>query len=406
MTCDFLINTLMKKLLLTAAVIVAAGSAWAQDRYVNRAQTWMSRDSLDKAQEELTIALTSGETKNMAKAWAVQGELYQKIFVTELDKVTAHAELDTAKFSKYLLLCLDAFENCLENDVKNEYGDKRDLMPQFRTYMLASAQFENQNSNYEGAYTAYDSWLDFPQNYKVVADHPKVVNDTTYNRSQIAYYACLVAYQGKMYDKVGEHMEEALGYEKEAKTIRQLHLTCLNEAGDTAQWEQYAKKYAMEDEAVAQNLLAYYSGKGNDEAANAFTEELLAADPNSKIANYAKGVTLYGEEKYDEALPYFEKSAEADPEFSDAFYNAGVCCTNYGYALNEEISNKQLKGEENKKKIEEVKDWYRKAEPFFLKVKELEPESTDKWASRLKTIYYIIGDEAKAAEMDTYIKEE
>lgn len=395
----------MKKFILTAALIITAGSAMAQDRLLSRAEGWMKRDSLEKAQEELNVALNSGETKSMARAWNIQGELYQRIFVSELDKVTNHEELDTAKFSKYLLLCLDAYENCLENDVKGEYPDKRDLMPQFRTYMLASAQFENQNSNYEGAYTAYDAWLNFPKNYKMVADHPKVVNDTTYDRAQIAYYACLVAYQGKMYDKVGEHMDEALGYEKEAKTVRQLHLTCLTEAGDTAQWEEYAKKYATEDETIAQNLLAYYSGKKDNDAANAFTDELLAANPDSKIANYAKGVTLYGEEKYDEALPYFEKSAEADSTFSDAYYNAGVCCTNYGYALNEEISNKQLKGEENKKKIEEVKEWYRKAEPFFLKVQELEPENTEKWASRLKTIYYIVGDEAKAAEMDTYLNE-
>ena len=79
----------------------------------------------------------------------------------------------------------------------------------------------------------------------------------------------------------------------------------------------------------------------NDEAL-AFADALLAADPNNKIANYSKGVVLFGQEKYNEALPFFEKSAEIDPTFADAYYNAGVCCCNEGYAVNEEIGKKKL----------------------------------------------------------------
>ena len=114
---------------------------------------------------------------------------------------------------------------------------------------------------------------------------------------------------------------------------------------------------------------------------------------------------MFGQEKFEEALPFFEKSTEIDPTFTDAYYNAGVCCCNTGYGINEAIGKtKNLKKAEYDAKIAQVKDWYKKAEPFFLKVKELEPDNPQRWASRLKTVYYITGEKAKEAEMDTYLK--
>ena len=50
------------------------------------------------------------------------------------------------------------------------------------------------------------------------------------------------------------------------------------------------------------------------------------------------------------------------------------------------------------------KDEYAKAEPFFLRVRELEPDNPHKWASRLSTVYYILEDKAKQAEMDKLLE--
>ena len=124
---------------------------------------------------------------------------------------------------------------------------------------------------------------------------------------------------------------------------------------------------------------------------------------SNKIANYSKGVVLFGQEKYNEALPFFEKSAEIDPTFADAYYNAGVCCCNEGYAVNEEIGKKKLTQKAYDAEIVKVKDLYKKGEPYFLKVKELEPDNPERWASRLRTIYYILGDKEKEKEMDAYL---
>lgn len=396
----------MKKYVLLIALAVTSMGGFAQNKLVKKAQSLIDEGKLDEAQANVSEALNSGLTKDMALAWDVQGDIYQRLFAEELNKAAAQQPMDTAKFTKNLYLCLDAYEKCNEFDEKQAYvaKNKGNLM-KFRTFLMYAAQFQFQNQDYPGAFEAYEAWLDFPTKRKLVANEPTVVNDSTFDRSQVAYYACLTAYQAKDFGKVDKYLDEALTYTKEQKTVRQLHLLALLEKGDTAAWIDASKKYAVDNEEVAQNLLAHYSNKNDNKSIVAFADELLASDPNNKIANYAKGVALFGEEKYTEALPYFEKSAEIDPEFVDAIFNAGVCCCNEGYAVNEAIGKKKLKPAEYNKEIETVKDWYRKAEPYFLKIRELEPDNPMRWASRLKTVYYITGEKEKEAEMDSYLQQ-
>ncbi len=395
----------MNKYVLMMALLVASTGIFAQNRLVKKAQGMMNNpEQWEEAQEILTEALNSDKTKDMALAWDVQGDLYQRLFAEELNKAAAHQPLDTAKFAKNLYACLDAYEKCNEFDEKQEYVEKnKDNLMRFRTFLMYAGQFFFQNHDFGAAYEAYDAWLSFPQNYKLVANEPSVLNDTVFNADQVAYYACLAAYQGKYFDKVDAHLEQALKYGQEAKTVRQLHLMTLLELKDTLQWINASKKYATDDEVVAQNLLAYYAERKDDDASLEFANSLLTVDPDNKIANYSKGVVLFGQEKFEEALPFFVKSAEIDPTFTDAYYNAGVCCCNAGYGINEEIGKKKLTQKEYDAEITKVKDWYRKAEPYFLKLRELEPDNSQRWASRLKTVYYIIGEKEKEAEMDTYL---
>lgn len=394
----------MKKYVLSIALLVASVGSYAQNRFVLKAQDLVNENKLEEAQPVITEALTSGKTKDMSLAWDVQGEIYQRIFAEELNKAAAKQPIDTAKFITNLYACIDAFDKSNSFDVKKEHVFKnKGNVRNFRIYLVYAGQFSFQNSKFEDAYKAYDTWLNYPQLYKTVADDQATLNDTTMERSQVAYYACLAAFQGKNYDKVMTHLEEALNYKEDAKSVRQVHLFTLISKGDTLQWVEASKKYATTDEAIAQNLMAYYMEKDKNAEALEFANSLLAVDPNNKIANYSKGVVLFGEEKFVEALPFFEKSVEVDPTFVDGYYNAGVCCCNEGYRVNEAIGQKKLTKVQYDKEIETVKSWYKKAEPFFLKIRELEPDNWAKWASRLKTVYYITGEKEKEAEMDKYL---
>lgn len=399
----------MKKILCSIALMLAVSTAFGQDKLVRKAQSLIEENKLDEAQTVLTEALTSGKTKKIALAWDVQGDIYQRVFAAELNKAAASQPLDTMKFAKNLYACIDAYEKCNELDEDKEFYQKnKGNAMKFRTFYMYCGQFFFNNRQYSDAFTAYDKWLTYPQTVKLVENEPKILKDSVFDENQIAYYACLAAYNDKNYQNVEKYINQALKYDKELETVRQLRLTTYLEQGDTANWVKSSKEFALSGvkaETVAQNLLAYYLDKKDEASALAFADELLAKDPNSKIGNYSKGVVLFGQNKFADAVTYFVKTTEIDPTFSDAFYNAGVCYCNEGYALNEKISNnKKLTAAQNNEEIKKVKAYYEKALPFFLKVKELEPDNASRWASRLSTVYYIMGDKAKQKEMDALLK--
>lgn len=397
----------MKKILCSIALMMAVSTAFGQDKLIRKAQSLIEENKLDEAQTTLTEALTSGKTKKMALAWDVQGDIYQRVFAAELNKAAAQQPLDTMKFAKNLYACIDAYEKCNSLDEDKEfYAKNKSNAMKFRTYYAYCGQFFFNNKQYADAFDAYDRWLSYPKTVKLVENEPKVLKDSLLDENQIAYYACLAAYSDKNYKNVEKYIDQAMNYDKELETVRQLRLTTYLEQGDTANWVKSSREFALtgvKAETVAQNLLAYYLDKKDDASAIAFADELLAKDPNSKIGNYSKGVVLFGENKFADAVTYFVKTTEIDPAFSDAYYNAGVCYCNIGYALNEEISKKKLTVAQNNAELKKVKAYYEKALPYFLKVKELEPDNTHRWASRLSTVYYIMGDKAKQKEMDALL---
>ena len=103
----------MKKILCAVALLIAANTAFSQDKLIRRAQSLIEENKLDEAQTTITEALTSGKTKKMALAWDVQGDLYQRIFGAELNKAAANQPLDTMKFATNLYACIDAYENII-----------------------------------------------------------------------------------------------------------------------------------------------------------------------------------------------------------------------------------------------------------------------------------------------------
>lgn len=397
----------MKKLFFAMALLVAATGASAQDRMTKKARALFDENKIQEAQELLTPVFTNEKTRDFAMAWDLQGDIHQRLFAVELNKAAAGQPLDTTVFVTNLYKCLEAYDKAYEFDTKGTYTLKnKNNLKKFRTYIVYAGQFASNNGKNDEAYQAFDNWLAYPKTYKLVEGEPSVLKDSLVDESMIAFYACLSAYNSKNYAGISKHMEQALGYTKELANVQQLCLVSLLEQGDTAQWISTARKFAKVEganDAIAQNVLAYYFERSMFDEAMNFADELLTANPNNKIANYTKGLVMFNQGKYAEAIPFYEKTIEIDPMYSDAYYQIGVSYSNQGYAINEAIGEKKLTIAEGQKEIEKVKDMYRKAEPYFLKVRELNPDEPRRWASRLKTIYYILGEKEKEAELDAYM---
>ncbi|MBQ6433889.1 MAG: hypothetical protein IJJ94_08110 [Bacteroidaceae bacterium] len=420
----------MKKVLFAFALALVASGAMAQDKVIRKARVLKEEvqnlvampERNEKQEAELKAKLAecfemiapvfnSPETKKeLANAWDIKAQLHMFTFNPLLNNVIAKQPTDTTALAENIYASLDAMEECykavqtlgLKGD-KDPYTLQNKLkVLQFRPYVAYCGQMFFQNQQHAKAVEAFKRWMNYPQTYTILGpDAATLAADES--TPQIAYYTCLAAYFAKDNATLNEYIGKAREYTEEKDQVNQLYLTSLIEQGDTVAWLKAGKEVVLADPAgndgVAQNILAYYFNKGDFASAQALADEVLAADANSRLGNYAKGLVFMNDHKYKEAIPFFTKATETDPTFSDAYYNAGVCWSNYGYDINESLSGKKMTQAQFNAAVQPVKDAYKAAEPFFLKVKELEPDNTHKWATRLRTVYYILGNKAKEAEM-------
>ena len=416
----------MKKIICALALVVAATSLPAQDKIVKKARSLKEEvqnliatnprnekqqaeldTKLAQAMEMIVPTLTSPETKKeLANAWDVKAQLHKYAFSPLLDNIINKQPTDTMALFTNVVSALDAMEECYKVEKatgKEPVYSKLNTLDviRFRQYIAYCGQMFFQNHQYDLAKQAFLRWMQYPKTYTIVAGDESITNDE--NTAQIAYFTCLSSYFAKDYKTLLEYIPQARGFEQEKANINQLYITAFLEQGDTVAWLNACKELVLEEpndnEPIAQNVLAYYFTKGNFQAAQAFAEEILAKDADSRIGNYSKGLVLMNNKDYQQAITFFDKAAEIDPTYADAFFNAGVCYSNIGYDINEALNGKKMTPAQNKVEIEKVKAEYAKAEPYFLKFRELQPDKSDMWASRLRTIYYILGDKAKEKEM-------
>ena len=130
----------MKKLILSLAVLMAAGTVSAQDKVVRKArdlqievQNLMAnkqRDEKETAQmhqkmqqciEMIEPTLTSDLTvKEKANAWDIKASMEMYQFSPEVDKIIAKQPFDTLAFATHLYASLDAMEQCYK--IEKETG--------------------------------------------------------------------------------------------------------------------------------------------------------------------------------------------------------------------------------------------------------------------------------------------
>ncbi|MBQ0049222.1 MAG: tetratricopeptide repeat protein [Bacteroidales bacterium] len=353
------------------------------------------------------------EEKKYFDGWRARDFMLSQLINVELQHASKKEPFDTAFFSTA------ASDMCDACYYQLKYGKQSDeqqsimmkqasaKLPSLGTYLAYACQFQIERKNVDGACEALDNYKNFPVKYAGYVDAytPQIPY------AQFAFNIYYTAFQAKRFDVCEKYYNEAMKFDDKeshafvAQSRPQIYL----QQGDTARWVGTLKELIESDptssssEAATQNLLAYYSSKGNKEMSD-FADDMLAKNPNSKIANYGKGYVFINQQKYAEAIPYYEKSIEIDPEYVDGNYMLGFCYYQIGLENGRKISDKKYKTQAEADKEGEalVKSYLRKAAPYFEKVRELQPETSNRWASELKVIYQNLGQKAKAAELSNY----
>ena len=265
----------------------------------------------------------------------------------------------------------------------------------------------NDRGDYQKAYEMFDS-------YFTTAEHDMLKQyfdeDSAYhaNKPYFSYFAALSAYKLENWDNTLKYAQIAKNDETNGQLATQMIVDAYGITQDTVKWLETLKeglvKYPTE-EFYYSKLLNYYNLKNDMNALESFIQEMIEIDPEKAYNYYVLGFIAHQNKEYDKAIIQYEKAIEKDNALSDAYFNLGLCIMLQANDYMESKANLDYRSAAYKKAIQEQKEYYKKALPYFLKYRELEPNGVDRWGIPLQTIYYNLNMNKELNEVEDRMKE-
>ncbi|MGN1262964.1 MAG: tetratricopeptide repeat protein [Prevotella sp.] len=411
----------MKRLTFLAALAALATTAFAQDDLVKQAQKLSDKGEFEEAIKVITPALTSEQTADKAAAWNTLSNIYYNKFIS-LDKIGAEYKLkqsgpqcDSLEMYNCIVESYVAASKCDEYDSQlNEKGKaklkyRKESQERFfngRFQLIFAGQYFHSVKDDNRALKAWGLYVDSANDPLFTG----VDMSKDQNRSLIAYYAGLLAYQAKDFQAAGKYAEIAAEDPERAADANEIVLFSKRDGAKTAEDSlayvntlKELHKQNPDEERYFNMLQNYYVGAGNLKELGAWAEEEIALNANNKMAWALKGEVEMNNQQWDEAVKSYQKAAEIDPTFVQVIFNSGVCLNSKAIELKDKLADKKTGGltTENVNKVKVV---LTEAKGYLEKARELDPSQEKvKWAYPLYQIYYSLGDKAKSAEMEALL---
>lgn len=411
----------MKKFMMMAAFAAAATLAYSQANLVKQATKEMNAGELKQALETIKPALDYGTASEKAAAWNAYAEIQYQVF---LAAQTVDAEnkvkqtsvaYDTLGMNLGIMEALNAAIVCDEYD--NTPDEKGKVKSKFRAANQPKYQAVRPNVINAGMYfynhgdkvTAVKAW-------KLYIDSQEAPLFTGLDMSQdqykieVAYFTGLAAYQIKDYETAKTYAAIAATDPGKAKDALDIVIFSMKDASKTkedtlayvAKLKELHQQYP--DEERYYNLLSdYYSAPGRLQEMLAWCDEEIALNPANKMSYAYKGQALMNDEKWDAAVEAYKKAVEIDPYFTQVVFNIGICLNSKAIELKDQLADKNT-GMLTNANADKVKEILAEAKIYLEKSRELDPSRTKvNWAYPLYQIYYALGDDAGATEMENLL---
>lgn len=400
----------MKKIFLFALLFVPA-ILFAQKAEVKNAQKLAKSGKTTEAIAAIEKAKLHEETKNQAKTWKVAGDVNKTIYDNENKKVYLKQKSDAnLMFSNLLAM----FENYIQCDkieqqpnekgkVKFKYRNKNvEIIFQERVNLInGGINFQEDSKK---AFKYFAMYVDVPF-LPMMSKKNLPKNDTL--TTEIAYYATMMASRNKDYPNTIKYGKIASDNKKNGATASQLLCDAYKTSGDTITWLNTLKegisKYPKNNSYFFANLVDYYSNNGKISEAMKFADEMIASNPSNPFNTYVKGFLYMNLEDFENAIVCYKKVLTMDPDYVEANLNLGwiYCKQAMKYSETATTDINDPKFAEDKKIMDNI---YRKALPYYEKVRTLKPEKKDFWQNALYRIYYTLNMGDKLKEIEALMK--
>ena len=401
----------MKKVLFTVALLFGAYAASAQQSVVKEAKALLKKNPAQAAQV-LEAALTNPETASDPNTWQLAGDLQKAIYDGENEKIylsqagqSAAPDMEVmynslAKMFEYYIKCDNLEQEGVANGkIKKAKLRKKNAEALFAVRPnLANGGVEAFNVNdYAKAQKFFGMYVDVIEE-PIFADQAAILKADTLN-ALYANYATMAAGLRDPKDKEAIIKYGNVGKVDQLEGWRALMFMAdiygNKEEGDSIKWLECIKEGAErfpDQEYFVGNIMDYYLQRGMVDEGLAQIEKLLSVKESGYYL-YVKGVLLFEKKQYDACIATMDQLIALGGDFAaEGYGKKGDCYFFPAQDIVEENSKLSLDDPKYNANEAKIKEAFAKAQPFYEKARDLEPDNKQIWGQMLLRIYWTLNN--------------
>src|SRR5690554_5914653 len=386
----------MRKLILSLALVGIATVAFGQRKAVRSAERNLNRGNIEEAYTDIQSALSDSETGNQSQTYFVKGQIETIKF--ELDSSNTKETVATGReafssFQKTMELEeYDSTSKIGRELFKEVMADLPENLQGKGVYRLKNASFNkalerHEEDDMELAYEFFSLAADidpsdtslvfnagYTANYSGDFEGAKkyfsqLIDNPDYNKLNTYYFLIQIA------SSEDQDQEEAYRLVTEAREIY------------------------PDDKGLAEFEIQLLLQLDKSDEAMSSIKEALETDPDNTAIRLRYGYLKEQSGDLEGALEEYRRTVEIDPDFFEGNYYAGAVFLDNARVIINEVndlpdSEWEAKSEEMLKEADKL---YEEAIPYFTKAAELQPENTEIMRI-LHSVHVRLKNEAEAEE--------
>ena len=357
-----------------------------------------SKPDYPGARNLIQQALENPETKDDAKTWYTAGLIEERAFTSENQKSLKNEPQDLASMYKALLAMHEYYTKTYEID--HQPNDKGKVRPKFEKkiskayeenllYYINAGGYYMEQKDFKNALKAFQAFREIKRS--PLFEGEKIAQPDS-NSMMVDFFAIITAYQAGDKQLAIQYGEELKGNGYRQNEVYQILAQTYIEEGDTANYITTMReglKLFPKEPYYSVNLINTYIVQNKYDEARTFLTQAIELNPENPQLYDVMG-KLYEESNEEEAIKWFSKALEVDPNYVESLCNIGRIYYNEAVEVSDKEDGGRAAAQEKRTAL------LHKALPYLEKAYSINPDAS---YYLLGNIYYALGDNAKYEEI-------
>lgn len=389
-------------------ILMSPVAASAQKKEIQTAKDQVKAGkNLDQAAASMKKLLADSANRTNRKIWTIYFDAVRKQYEQGNEKLYLKQKYDTAQLFNYtrqlfeVAFQYDSVETAPDKKGRRDFEFRKghsDYLAHIRSNLYNGGIWFLNKKKYPDAFKFFDCYIECASQ-PMFKQHNYGEKDK--HLPTAAYYAVYSGYKMKDPKATLHHSYEALKDTVHYNYMLQYLAETYMLEKDTARYVASLKegfKRVPTFPYFFPRLVEHYVERNQLDSAMTVVNEALTVVPDSDVYLAAKSNLLLEQGKLQECIEVSKKVIEVNQKLADPYYNAGICYFN--------LAVEQDKNSHNSRKVkEQVEANYKKALPYLVKYREMEPKEQGKWAFPLYTIYLNLNMGKEFDEIDKVMKQ-